>query len=346
MTFMMTFEEFQEKCVQNKEKIEKFSKILTAVLVIVLPLISYFYLWGRIVSGILLVIAIINTLMSKTTNDRIFSRFPAILGLIAVSIIIYRIAIDEELSLNTSSFFLVCIFPLIVWLAIYCLHCFSIYFLDVAVFDNPKLNYSSKIIRLEHEKVKTKHGINHYYYVYFYGFRNSFLKSEITEIQFIRWHEGDVIQTVLVPRIDGEIVCKGVWRPNNFEGLTDWELDKQQHEKDVELFGMSQEEMDKAAGESKKLSYKMLFYVIAGADLIFAILGPLKYSIINSDLNIICLLIAISITLFTSFKEYKHIKEKYTLEDMKLWLDYLLPRCLFYISATLIFLEYFYMLIN
>lgn len=343
---MMLLEEFQEKCVQNKEKVEKYSKLLTVGLIIILPLISYFYLWGRIVSGILLVIAIINTLMSKTTNDRIFSRFPAILGLIAVSIIIYRISITEELSLNMSSFFIVCIVPLIVWLAIYCLHCFSVNFLDVAVFDNPKLNYSSKILRLEHEKVKTKNGTNHYYYVYFYGFRNSFLKSEITDIQFRRWREGDVIQTVLVPRIDGEIVCKGVWRPNNFEGLTDLELDKQQHEKDVELFGMSQEEMDEAAGESKILSHKTIFFVIAGADLIFAIFSPLKYSIIKSDLNIICLLIAISLTIIISFKEYKHIKEKYTLEDLKLWLDYLLPRCLFYISSILIFLEYFYMFIN
>ncbi len=342
----MSFEEFQEKCVQNKDKVEKYSKLLTVGLIIILPLISYFYLWGKIVSGIFLVIAIINILMSKTTNDRIFSRIPAIWGLIASSIIIYKIAINEELSLNMSSFFLVCIVPLIVWLAIYCLHCFSVNFLDVAVFDNPKLNYSSKIIRLEHEKFNTKHRTEHYYYVYFYVLRNRFLKIEITDIQYKRWKEGDIIQTVLVPRIDGEIVCKNVWRPNNFEGLTDLELDKLQHEKDVELFGMSQEEMDEAAGESKILSHKTIFFVISGADLIFAIFSPLKNPIIKSDLNIICLLIAISITLFTSFNEYKHIKEKYTLEDLKLWLDYLLPRCLFYISSTLIFLEYFYLFIN
>lgn len=352
MTFMMTFEEMLEKCIQNKDKVEKYSKFLTVVMIVIIVLLAYFNIYNTrthideqsatITKGVLLFFyftMVFNWHYTDCRKDRIYSKFPAILGASIIGIL------GLYLALKTTFFserFLVDIivtfglYSLFISFSIFLIHCLSIRILDYTIFANPTLKYTAKVIKLEHVTQRSKNHTSHFYYAYFYDYTNRRIKGQISEKEYTYWEERDVISTVLQQHIDG-VKVKSIRRLHNFQGLTDMEIDRQNHLRDVELFGQSQEEMDLASGTTKRLSYKWPFIIVG-------VLMLLPYTVIHEEFEELMscsiplcaalILISIALTSGVSYLEYKKLRDKYTIEDIKLWADCLLHRILIYSLST------------
>lgn len=335
---MMTFEEIQEKCIQNKENVDKWSKLLSSVLVCALLFIAYYNVntWGKFVLIAPIGISIYHFVIKKTNYDRIFTKFPAVLGVCLI--IILSVYLFYETSFFADGLTVKCLIRWILlaicaWLIGFSIHIISINILDSTFFANPILEYTTKIVKFEEETRRRKHyGTVHYYYAYFYDYSFKLNKTSISKLEYDTWRKGDVVRAELQPSIEGINVEK-VTLLRDFNGLTDWENDVQKHRIEVEQFGSSQEEKDAAKGKVKILSFVWLFVFLT---VIFAfpytayetqlnelmtLCPPLYIGLAVGSLIVICLI---------SYKEYKRIVEKYTLEDVKIWRDFFVPRGLLY----------------
>lgn len=333
------FEEIQEKCVQNKEKVDKYSKILSiSLFFIFLFLISYhkisFYNNDFLpLVGLLSCISI----LFMIENERIYSKIPAILGALLI-LIANVLAVTDSFFSNifTSKFLIIYVMDsFFLWIITFFIHCIIVYILAHTIFKNDKIKYSAKIIGLEEYKNKNSHT----YYAHFYDYTNKKNKGVISKEEYKTWKEGDYIETILQPQID-EITVKKIIHLNYFNGKTDMEIFQEKHKRDIELFGQSQEEMDLSNGNYKLESYAVFFLFIGFIDIIIWTFCDEYFETIMSYgiIYAITTTIALAITIYTSYREYSMINSsgKYTLEDMAIWKDFLVPRCLFYFFISFI----------
>lgn len=178
------------------------------------------------------------------------------------------------------------------------------------------------------------------YSAVFYDYNLEKNSVEISKKEFETWKVGDTIEVTLQQKIHKLDALKAV-RLDNFEGLTDMEIDQQKHKKEVEMYGQSQHEMDNASGESKKSNHNSIFAIIDLFLLITNMILHLRYmnnlldkNLFDIDINgivyYIALIIPLAVTIIFSVIEYNNISSKYTREDLLIWIDFLLPRCLFY----------------
>lgn len=334
----MSFEEMQENCIQNKEKIDKWSKYLTTLLVSVVLLIGYFFWkedWAKILFVLFGGILIYNFVTTEFRTERLFSEFPAKLGI--VLIILLTTYLKNKTLLFSEGITVECVsrwilLSILIWMIGFTINCLSVNILDLTIFANPTHNYTAKIIKMEHVTQRKKHGTSHFYYAYFYDYSNKLNKGNISRKDYDTWRKGDVINVLLQQRIDVIDVLK-ITRLNNYQGLTNMEMDIQQHEMDIKEFGRSQEEIDAAKGNVKILSLTWVFVILTG-------LFTLPYLATENELNelmtlcpplfISLAIVSIAIVSYISYMEYKKIVAKYTLEDIGYWSDCLIPRVLLY----------------
>ncbi len=337
------FEKLQEICIKNKENVDKYSKIISiSLFIIFLFLISYYkisFYNNGILSGA--GICSIFGLIFALSNDRIYSKLPAILGACLI-VIANVIAIKESFfsnGLTAKILYAYAFNTLILWVIPFFIHCIIVYILGHTIFKNNKIKYTARIIKLEYFQGNNSHT----YYAHFYDYTNKKISAKISEKEYKTWKEGDYIETILQPRID-EITVKKIKHLINFEGKTDMEIFQERHKRDVELFGQSQEEMDDAKGKNKIESYVKYFILLGSIDIfVWAFGANAKYFDTIMSNNIIYTLTtaaALAIPIYISYKEYSMIKTKgnYTLEDMAIWKDYLVPRCLFYFITSFTFI--------
>lgn len=339
---MIPFEKIQEQCVQNKENVDKYSKIISISLFFISIFIIYDYGFIFCNNKLLWIAGIISyppfIYFSYFSEERIYSKVPAILGtcliVIATIIAIKKSFFSNGLSAENLIEYVFNSFNL--YTITYSIHCIIVYILGHTIFKNNKIKYTARIIELEDSKGKNN---SHTYYAHFYDYTNEKIFDEISEEEYNTWKEGDYIETILQPQIDG-ITVKKITHLEYFEGKTDMEIFQERHKRDVELFGQSQEEMDAAKGEYKLESYLHIFLVIGIIDLLVCSFN-LKFSFHDNIIYALTTTLSLATIIYTSYKEYSMIKSKdnYTLEDMAIWKDYLVPRCLFYFLTTYFFVE-------
>lgn len=334
------FEKIQEQCVQNKEKVDQYSKIISISLFLISIFIIYDYGFIFFNNELLLIAGIISyppfIYFSYFSEERIYSKVPAILGTCLI-VIATIIAIKESFFSNglSAKNLIEHVFNSFnLYTITYSIHCIIVYILGHTIFKNNKIKYTARIIELEVSK-----GKYYTYFAHFYDYTNEKIFDEISEKEYYTWEEGDYIETILQPQIDG-ITVKKITHLENFEGKTDMEIFQEKHKRDVELFGHSQEEMDEAKGESKIESFTVIFLVIAIIDLLVCSFNK-KFSFHDNIIYALTTALSLAITSYTSYKEYSIIKteDNYTLEDLAIWKDYLVPRCLFYFLTTYFFVE-------
>ena len=270
-------------------------------------------------------------------NERIYSKIPAILGALLI-LIANVLAVTDSFFSNifTSKFLIIYVMDsFFLWIITFFIHCIIVYILAHTIFKNDKIKYSAKIIGLEEYKDKNSHT----YYAHFYDYTNKKNKGVISEEEYKTWKDGDYIETILQPQID-EITVKKIIHLNYFNGKTDMEIFQEKHKRDIELFGQSQEEMDLSNGNYKLESYAVFFLFIGFIDIIIWTFCDEYFETIMSYgiIYAITTTIALAITIYTSYREYSMINSsgKYTLEDMAIWKDFLVPRCLFYFFISFI----------
>jgi len=334
------FEEIQEKCVQNKEKVDKYSKILSiSLFFIFLFLISYHKIsfYNNDFLPLVGLLSCIPSILFMIKNERIYSKIPAILGALLI-LIANVLAVTDSFFSNifTSKFLIIYVMDsFFLWIITFFIHCIIVYILAHTIFKNDKIKYSAKIIGLEEYKGKNSHT----YYAHFYDYTNKKNKGVISEEEYKTWKDGDYIETILQPQID-EITVKKIIHLNYFNGKTDMEIFQEKHKRDIELFGQSQEEMDLSNGNYKLESYAVFFLFIGFIDIIIWTFCDEYFETIMSYgiIYAITTTIALAITIYTSYREYSMINSsgKYTLEDMAIWKDFLVPRCLFYFFISFI----------
>lgn len=230
-TYDSEFEKYHEICVENKDKIEKYSKILTVVVLSIVALLSIPF---EKVLFILFVICLPALLMTVGTNDRIYNKFPALLSLILIIIVnAYLVVIDDHYCFNCgftySNVSLFVASSLTVCYFVYCVHFVSVSIIEYTLFKNPKFTYTSRISKLD--KVIEKH--TPYYYAYFYDFTSKENYVEISEDEYKKWKVEDAIDVELQQRLS-YVAVKSIKLIPNFEGQTDWEIYKENHAKDIE----------------------------------------------------------------------------------------------------------------
>lgn len=336
------FDNLLEICIQNKDKVDKYSKILTSIFVIAVSSVV-FYVWdpSYIVLNLLFVAAFFVVLSLvfieiNTNEDRIYTKFTAILGFTIITLVSSYIAIRKSFfSEGSASFnlFIWGISSMCVWVYIYFFHCLSVYLLDHTIFKNTTINYTTKILDLSTTKNKD-------YYASFYNHMNQKSCYEIKKEEYKTWKEGSVIEIKLQPRIN-TIDYKGATLLENFAGKTDMEHFREKNLRDVSLFGRSQEEIDAESGKFKRLSLinnvSEIDVWALSAFVILYLLGIRYDSFFETTSKpiIFNLVIAISfiITSVVLYFEYMKIKTQYTLEDLRRWKDYLLPCCIFYFMS-------------
>lgn len=334
------FEKIQEQCVQNKEKVDKYSKIISISLFFISIFIIYDYGFIFCNNKLLWLLGIFSysPFVCFTSKERIYSKVPAILGtcliVIATIIAIKESFFSNGLSAKKLIEYVFNSFNL--YTITYSIHCIIVYILGHTIFKNNKIKYTARIIELEDSKGKNN---SHTYYAHFYDYTNKENKFKISEKEFKTWKEGDYIETILQPQVD-EITVKKITYLKDFEGKTDMEIFQERHKRDVELFGHSQEEMDAAIGEYKLESYLFIFLVISIIDLLVCGLNK-KFSFHDNIIYALTTTLSLATVIYTSYKEYSMIKSKdnYTLEDMAIWKDFLVPRCLFYFLTTYFLIE-------
>lgn len=341
-TYDSEFEKYHEICIENKDKIEKYSKILTVVVLSIVALLSIPF---ENVWFILFVICLPALLMTTGTNDRIYNKFPALLSLILIIIRnVYLAVVNNHYCFNcgfdfdnvnpfVTSSLIVCYF-------VYCVHFVSVSIIDYTLFKNPKFTYTSRISKLD--KVVEKH--TPYYYAYFYDFTSKENYVEISEDEYNKLTIGDALLVELQQRLS-YVAVKSIKLIPNFEGQTDWEIYKEKHAKDIEEFGQSQEEIDASEGKSKRISYKwwfvlLLFIDIVGFGILEKLTGKFFYDQFPYKPNLYSkvALASLIIVAIVSYIEYHKLKKRYSLEDVRLWRDCLIPRLLFYYLATSLFI--------
>lgn len=336
------FEKIQEQCVQNKEKVDKYSKILTTISIITIFLFVYNNFWDQTWIKILLGIIgfiyasifllpfsfIVLMLGISSKEDRIHSKYPAILTIILV---LFIATFTNWFSYGFSAKWLLesGVGIIIIWMVVVSIHRINISILDIYILSNPKLTYTAKIVELGRYKKET-------YYVHFYDYSNHLNHCDITEKEYNTWKKGDVIEVLLRPTID-EIKVESVKHLEDFEGLTDMEKDQLKHKKEIELFGQSQEEMDATNEDYKYPSFNTHFFIINIINIsIFVINNNISSYIFdimeNSCVYTTTIFIALAITIITLFIEYYKIKNKYTLEDIYIWTDHLYRSIYFFIT--------------
>ena len=346
------FEEIQEKCVKNKEKVDKYSKIITTILTVTIFLFVYNNFWdqtwlkillgiiGSIYSIIYLIpIGIFTLLLGISYKEgRIHSQYPTILTIILVLLIATS---TNWLSNGFSAEWLLKsgISVIIIWMFVFSIHCININILDTNIFSNPQITYTTKIVEFGCFNKKKK---NKTYFVHFYDYTNTTNHCDITEKEYNTWKKGDVIEVVLQPTID-EIKVESIKHLENFVGLTDMEKDQLKHKKDIELFGQSQEEMDAIDGDDRYASLNLYYSYIIIFDVIIFVLNNNIFSEIyrvmnNSSIYVTTSSIALAITIITLYIEYSKIKAKYTLEDIYIWTDHLLYRSLYFFITIFLFI--------
>jgi hypothetical protein len=340
---MIPFEEIQEQCIQNKEKVDKYSKIISiSLFFIFLFLISYYEI--SFYNNEILSIAgffSIFCLIFALSDDRIYSKLPAILGACLI-VIANVIAIKDSFfsnGLTANILFVYAFNTFSLWVITFSIHCIIVYILGHTIFKNNKVKYTARIIKLEESKNKNSYT----YYAYFYDYTNKKIFYKISEKEYKTWKEGDYIETILQPKID-YITVEKIKHLTKFKGKTDMEIFQERHKRDVELFGQSQEEMDDAKGEAKIRSY-VIYFILSGFIDIFIFIWAVgtKYfdAIMSNDIiYALTTTVALAIPIYTSYKEYSMIKTKgnYTLEDLAIWKDFLVPRCLFYFIISFTFI--------
>lgn len=340
------FEEIQEKCVQNKEKVDKYSKILTTISIITIFLFVYNNFWDQTWIKILLGIIgfiyasifllpfsfLVLMLGISSKEDRIHSKYPAILTIILV---LFIATFTNWVSYGFSAKWLLesCVGIIIIWMVVVSIHRINISILDIYILSNPKLTYTAKIVELGRYKKET-------YYVHFYDYSNHLNHCDITEKEYNTWKKGDVIEVLLRPTID-EIKVESIKHLEEFEGLTDMEKDQLKHKKDIELFGQSQEEMDATNEDYKYPSFNIYFFFINIINIfIFVVNNNISSCIFDvmdkSYVYTTTIVIALAITIITLFIEYYKIKNKYTLEDIYIWTDHLYRSLYFFITIFLL----------
>lgn len=344
------FEKIQEQCVQNKEKVDKYSKILTTILTGIIFLFIYNNFWDqtwiKILLGIigfiyfilyLLPLGIFTLLLGISyENGRIHSKYPTILTIILILLITL---FTNWFSFGFSAKWLLesCVSVIFIWIVVFSIHGININILDTNIFPNPKLTYTAKIVDIRSFKDKKKKT----YFVHFYDYTTTTNHCDITEKEYNTWKKGDVIEVVLQPTIN-EIKAESIKRLENFEGLTDMEKDQLKHKKDIELFGQSQKEMDAIDGDGRSTSLNLYYFYINIFNVVIFVLNNNILSDIYRVMSNSCIytttsLIALAITIITSYIEYSKIKAKYTLEDIYIWTDHLLYRS-FYFFITIFLL--------
>ena len=340
------FEEYQEICLNNKVKIEKYSKIMTVVIVILFTIFIYSLgrKYGTYLTMILIPITAVPSTFGAFENRRLFSNFPSIVGNILLVVLAIFLAFNTTIfskilsDAETLLFYIGCAFA--IWIITNGIHCTNLSILDNTIFKNPEINYSARITE---KKIETDKG-HHHYYICFYDYLNKLNKYEITEKQYKTWKEGDPLMTILQTKLvnfdeTNKVKIKSIKHLDYFEGKTDMEIIQEIHKRDVDLFGLSQEEIDEKEDRwFKRRSYVWRF-VIIGMLLLFSqrLYIPEFWEIMNNGI-IYCIttILTLATIIIVSYKEYKIISknESLSLKDIGIWKDYLVPRCLFYFLTT------------
>lgn len=329
------FDAYQEKCLFNREKIEKYSNIITVTLTV--ALVAFFIIHTKETLSFWKIFASLSLLSigGSIENNRIYSKCPSkivIITLIALAIF----TIDNEFSIinqvlcNVKFLISTVITLLFILSGIYAIQYISVSLLSKYVFKNREISYTARITKLG--KSYSKRTI---YYVHFYDYTNLDNRFEIKKEEFNTWKIGDPIIAVLQPKMD-MIVTKNVTRLKYFNGKTDMEIDQKKHERDVNLFGKSQKEIDDGKFEFSILKYKRSYVFIIFFLGIIEVLSNKLYinDLLKLNSNKICVtsILALIVIIFVSFKEYKMVStnDSFCREDMYLWKDYLILRVLFY----------------
>lgn len=328
----LTLEKHLDNCVLTKDKVDKFSRIVTSLVVFALILMIYLEIikiTNYLVILILSLILIIKTLWKFYTkvinsNDRIYSEFPSKFGLfVSVPFAYYMILfITRDVTLSNNDmmqYSLLFLFIVLAsWMSIYLIHTTIVEFIAGHVFVNPDINFSSRVHHLGTEGSQYSE-----YYLYFYSPFNELLKYRIYDYQFNNWKKGDPIDTVLRVNLD-RVDVVSVRIIHNSDAKIDLDEFIVKHQQDVEQFGEAQERVY----PSKFFYFDLFTFPLV---IIYVFIGNLACDIFE-ETAIMSIVIAISLilTVAITLKEYKDFKIKCTLEEIALWKDFIVPRTLFY----------------
>ncbi len=349
----MNIEELDEICYRNKEKIDKYSKIFSTIIIVTICAIMHTIGFTLPVILGLICSFIIGTcvaLISRPDLDSIFSRFPAILSYFATPVVVLAVYLKTSLLdegiLSASFIYIAIVIALLTWTLSFLIHCFVIKTLDVTIFRNPKYKYTARINHIEYNKS------SYSYYVHFYDYTNFKNKAEIKEKEALFWNPRDAIEITLQPRVDTIKICS-VNKMGSFEGKTDMEILREEHAEKVKLFGQSQLELAEEKGSEKDINFMIKdrlrdeknFSLIAWCIAVFPIFLLMAIYLIGYNFKVICSPIIFGIIFIcgiltaaiVSIFEYYKGSKTHSIEDIELWKDYLYPRCLVYfISSTLL----------
>lgn len=342
---MNSFEEIQEQCIQNKEKVEKYSKIITVVLVIGIAILCYLFWDYELMKKCLYIIPslfILIYFLYGNSDYRILSKFPAIITLVGITTLITFLSFKTEFfseGFTPDCLINLFIYSFKIWFIIFSVNFLCVKLLDTTVFANPKMKYTAKIVGKKRLYI-TRY--NYEYYALFYDYNCNLIMGEISKMAFDCWPIGCAIMTTLQQRVDG-VAVKDVDLARNIEGPTDMEVFMNNQGRDVELFGESYANKLFARRKSKKISFKLpfvilylilsFFFISIGQELC---INLMNYTSIYASVAAVSL----GITSIVSYFEYSRLKEKFSPEDIGLWTDLLIPRC------SLYFLTSFFLITN
>lgn len=344
-TFMSP-EEIQEICIRNREKVEKYAII--PVLFCLLVIIGINIYNSSVDCYIITIVSAsalgLNSFLGcrpplEEYYDRIYTKVPAILGFFLM--IFVNVFFAKMLPLFSNIGFAIlniCFSSTPAW-CVYTLNMLSVKLLDYTIFSNPIRLYTAKITNKRLHK-SDKNGICSYY-IDFYDYENNLQSFSISKKSYDSWNVGDVIEASLQARIN-KVVVQRVVRLKNFSGKTEMEVVREKYLQDIAEFEEDSNLIKAISGQKEgyevfKLSYLILptidFFMVGFVDKDFGDFPDL-FS------NVLSILFGLVVTCYLLRREYNDITNNYTLKDLSIWKDYLVPKIQLFFGSAFFLCEY------
>lgn len=344
-TFMSP-EEIQEIRIRNREKVEKYAVIPVLFCLLVIIGINIYY--SRIDCYIITIFSAmvlgLYTFMICSSfeeyKDRIYTKVPAILGFFLM--ILLNVFFAEMLPLDRNiglAILFICFSSTPAWGFVYTLNMLSVKLLDYTIFSNPVRLYTAKITnKCQHKS--NKNGICSYY-IEFYDYENNLQSFSISKKSYDSWNVGDVIEASLQARIN-EVAVKRVVRMKNFSGKTEMEVVREKYLQDIAEFEEDSNLIKAISGQKEGYEVFKLSYLILPAIDLFMVVFVDKDFGDFPDLfsNVLSILFGLVVTCYLLRREYNDITKNYTLNDLAIWKDFLVPKIQLFFGSAFFLCEY------
>lgn len=345
-TFMSS-EEIQEICIRNREKVEKYAIIsVLFCLLVIIGINIYFssvncYAVTSIVASCLGIYVFISISSLKEYQDRIYTKVPAILGfflMIFVNVFFAKMLPSLSSNIGVAILF-ICFSSTPVWGIVYTLNMLSVKLLDYTIFSNPVRLYTAKITNKRQDE-SSKNGICSYY-IDFYDYENNLQSFSISKKSYDSWNVGDVIEASLQARIN-EVVVQRVVRLKNFSGKTEMEVVREKYLQDIAEFEEDSNLIKAISGQKEGYEvFKLSYLILPAIDLLMVVFVYKDFGDFP-DLfsNVLSILFGLVVTCYLLRREYNDITKNYTLNELAIWKDYLVPKIQLFFGSAFFLCEY------